>query len=328
MAEQTNISWTHHTHNHWIGCTKVSPACDGCYAEAMMDKRYGRVQWGAPGKGNGTRVLTSEANRKKPLSWDRKAAKEGTRPFVFCSSLADVFDNQVPKEWRAELFHLIRSTPHLVWLLLSKRPQNIVRMYDEAGGDLKNVAFGATCEDQQRYDINAKHLSYAKSALKPLFTFLSCEPLLGQIDMHLTPDDPLNPDWIITGGETDQGGHKARPTHPDWFRSLRDQAAAVGAAYHHKQNGEFLPRGQLFPRPFGTRVQDDPTAYQGLIPPVHGCAIDLMGTVMTFDAWWSQKPYEGPVPASNPEVMERVGKNRSGRLLDGVEYNSFPKVAA
>src|SRR5690606_6932384 len=138
----------------FIGCTKVSPACDGCYAEAMMDKRYGRVQWGAPGKGNGTRVLTSEANRKKPLSWDRKAAKDGTRPFVFCSSLADVFDNQVPKEWRADLFHLIRNTPHLVWLLLSKRPQNIVRMYDEAGGDLHNVAFGATCEDQQRYDLN------------------------------------------------------------------------------------------------------------------------------------------------------------------------------
>src|SRR5690606_21189969 len=105
---------------------------DGCYAEAMMDKRYGRVKWGAPGQGAGTRERTSAGNWSKPKAWDRKAAAAGTRPFVFCSSLADVFDNQVPHEWRRELFDLIRATPNLVWLLLTKRPQLIERLYEEA----------------------------------------------------------------------------------------------------------------------------------------------------------------------------------------------------
>ena len=94
-----------------------------------MEDRFGRAEFGGPGKGVGTRALTSEANRRKPLAWDRKAAKDGTRPFVFCSSLADVFDSDVPPEWRADLFDTIRRTPHLVWLLLTKRPGNIKRLF-------------------------------------------------------------------------------------------------------------------------------------------------------------------------------------------------------
>src|SRR5690606_14613384 len=129
-----------HTFNPWIGCTKVSPACDGCYAEAMMDKRYGRVKWGAPGQGAGTRERTSKGNWSKPKAWDRKAKAAGTRPFVFCSSLADVFDNQVPAEWRRDLFELIRATPNLVWLLLTKRPQLIVKLSEEVDGLPSNAA--------------------------------------------------------------------------------------------------------------------------------------------------------------------------------------------
>lgn len=239
MGEITAISWCDHTHNHWIGCTKVSPACDGCYAEAMMDKRYGRVQWGGPGKGAGTRVLTSEANRRKPLAWNKKAQSEGTRPFVFCSSLADVFDNQVPTAWRTDLFELIRATPHLVWLLLTKRPQNIVRMYG-AAFDLpwpRNAAIGTTIEDQKRADVNEPALVNAAAELNPAFTFVSCEPLLEGLrlrHLYATEEQPRI-DWVITGGETDQGGHKARPTHPDWFRSLRDQCRSAGIPFHLKQ---------------------------------------------------------------------------------------------
>jgi protein gp37 len=258
MGEVTAISWCDHTHNHWIGCTKVSPACDGCYAEAMMDKRYGRVQWGAPGKGVGTRSLTSEANRRKPLAWNRKAAAAGTRPFVFCSSLADVFDNQVPTEWRTDLFDLIRSTPRLVWLLLTKRPQLIGKLSREAGGLPRNAAIGTTVEDRERALINVAHLRNAKHAVSPLFAFLSCEPLLEGIDLS---DDIHDLDWVITGGETDQGGHKARPSSPQWFRDLRDQCAAAGVAYHHKQNGEWVSvsevegPGEHFEFPDGRRVR-------------------------------------------------------------------------
>jgi protein gp37 len=286
MGETTNISWCDHTHNHWIGCMKVSPACDGCYAEAMMDLRYGRVEWGAPGKGVGTRSLTSEANRRKPLLWNKKAAEAGTRPFVFCSSLADVFDNAVPTAWRTDLFELIYATPRLVWLLLTKRPQNIVRMYGAAFDRPwpRNAAIGTTVEDQKRADANIPALINAKVELSPAFAFLSCEPLLGPINLDEVIPSPVmwSPihgvdhtlDWIITGGETDQGSHKARPPDPRWFRSLRDQAAAAGIPFHHKQNGEFIP--------------DDPGARH--------------------------------------TAMCHVGKKAAGRLLDGVLHDARPAV--
>lgn len=288
MGDQTNISWCDMTHNHWIGCSKVSPACDGCYAEAMMDKRYGRVQWGGPGKGAGTRSLTSEANRRKPHAWNKKAAKDGTRPFVFCSSLADVFDNQVPTAWRTDLFELIRATPNLVWLLLTKRPQNIVRLFG-AACDMawpRNAAIGATVEDQSRANSNVPALLDAAEDLGALFSFLSCEPLLGEIVL------PALPDWVITGGETDQGSHKARPSQPDWYRSLRDQCAAAGIAYHHKQNGEFSDFDHI-----GMAWNDLPDAIRA-----------------------KQQFIDG-------KAMIKVGKVRSGRLLDGIEHNARPEVS-
>lgn len=231
MAENSAISWTRHTWNPWMGCTKISPACDGCYAEALMDKRYGKVQWG-----NAPRVRTGAHTWNDPLRWQRQAEKDGDRPFVFCASLADIFDNQVPQDWRGEAFAVMRKTPRLVYLLLTKRPQNIVRLSDAVGGLPTNAALGTTCEDQLRADKNLTALQVAKIELRPLFTFGSFEPLLGNI---IIPP-AMMPDWLITGGETDQGSHRARPTHPDWFRSLRDQAARHGAAYHHKQNGEWV----------------------------------------------------------------------------------------
>src|SRR5690348_7339296 len=139
MAENTAIEWCDHTFNPWIGCTKVSPACDNCYAEAMMDKRYARARWGA----GQPRVRTSASNWRQPYKWNNDAALDKPRPFVFCASLADVFDNEVPDEWRRDLFYMIRETPNLVWLLLTKRIGNVRKMMD--GQALpRNVAIGAT----------------------------------------------------------------------------------------------------------------------------------------------------------------------------------------
>lgn len=297
MGEVTAISWCDHTFNPWIGCTKVSPACDGCYAEAMMDKRYGRVQWGAPGKGVGTRERTSAGNWSKPKAWDRKAKAVGLRPFVFCSSLADVFDNQVPTAWRTDLFELIYATPHLVWLLLTKRPQNIVRQYGAAFDRSwpRNAAIGTTVEDQTRFDANVPALREARAELSPAFAFLSCEPLLGPMVGDLSGID-----WVITGGETDQGTHKARPSHPAWYRSLRKQCADAGIAYHHKQNGEWV----------------------GWIPregnPQHRQIQHVMENGTDY--------YPGNF-GSALQSMIKVGKSASGRLLDGVEHNARPEVA-
>lgn len=225
--ENSKIEWTTHTWNPWIGCQKVGPACDGCYAEAMMADRYGRVEWGQIGSGVGTRVRTSAGNWRKPFSWNKAATG---RTFVFCASLADIFDNQVPAEWRAEAFEVMRQTPNLTYLLLTKRPGLIVRLSLAAGGLPKNAAIGATIANQEEYDRDRMKLVEAANVLSPVFTFGSFEPLLGPVIL-----DKNAPDWIIVGGETDQGKHKARDANPAWFRSLKRQSGLLGRAFFMKQ---------------------------------------------------------------------------------------------
>lgn len=305
MADETLISWCDKTWSPWTGCTRVSPACDGCYAANLMDNRMGRVEWGAPGKGAGTRDRMSESYRNKPLAWNRQAAKAGTRPTVF-PSLCDPFDNAVPKEWRGDFFDLIRATPNLIWLLLTKRPGNIVKMSDAAGGLPPNAAIGTTVEDQPRADTNLPALKVAKIELKPLFTFGSFEPLLGRV--HVEPE--YMPDWVITGGETDQGPHKARPSHPDWFRDLRDQAAAAGVPFHFKQWGEWTP-GENVPHTIKGRRE---SAHYG---PYVGGDEWLIGTTNMSDPedGWDDEP-----------DLYRIGKKAAGRMLDGIEHNAFPEV--
>ncbi|MEJ7933537.1 DUF5131 family protein [Sphingobium sp. AN558] len=223
MAENSKIEWTDHTFNPWMGCTKVSPACDNCYAENLMDTRYGQVSWGA----GQPRRRTTPSNWSKPRKWDRDAAKTGERPFVFCASLADVFDNEVDPEWRFDLFKLIEETPNLVWLLLTKRIGNVMKM---TGGVLPiNAAVGATMPNQFEYDRDRMKLAEVKREARPLFTFGSFEPMLGPIIL-----DRNAPDWIIVGGES---GQNARPLNIEWARSLKRQAAELGRVFNFKQVG-------------------------------------------------------------------------------------------
>jgi len=273
MADNTEISWADATFNPWVGCTKVSPACDHCYAEGWA-KRSGLVEWG-----NHPRRRTSAANWRQPLKWNREAEATGVRKRVFCASLADVFDNQVPAEWRADLWRLIDETPNLDWLLLTKRPQNAAKMIEasrravlSAGVDSRhvmwpwpNVWVGTTVENQEEADRRIPHLLAVPAARR----FLSCEPLLGPIDLGPRP----TLDWVIAGGESGPG---ARPAHPTWFRSLRDQCQTAGVAFHFKQWGEHAP------------------------------------TDAATDG------------GDTREVMVRVGKKASGRLLDDREWNEFP----
>src|SRR5690348_11313603 len=122
MAKDTNIEWADHTYNPWYGCTKVSPACDHCYAEALMDTRFGKVQWG------GERRRSSLQVQRAPIGWDHEAAAEGRRPRTFTLSLGDFFDNQVPEDWRQEAWDMIRACPNMDWMILTKRPQNAKKM--------------------------------------------------------------------------------------------------------------------------------------------------------------------------------------------------------
>ena len=229
MAENSKIEWTDHTFNPWVGCTKVSPACDGCYAENLMANRFGRVQWGA----GEDRQRTSTANWKQPIAWDKAAAGLSDPTFVFCASLADVFDNEVDEHWRHDLFALIEATPNLTWLLLTKRIGNVIKMTDPLRGNPalpRNAAIGATLPNQFEYDRDRMKLWEVKERLDPAFTFGSFEPLLGPVIL-----DDYAPDWIITGGETDQGSHKARDADPAWFRSLMRQTNTLGRAFFMKQ---------------------------------------------------------------------------------------------
>lgn len=349
MAETSAIEWTDSTFNPWIGCTKISPACDHCYAEALMDTRHGRVKWG------GERSRTSPGNWKLPRRWQKQAAaffaEHGRRQRVFCSSLADVFDNQVPTEWRDDLWALIRDTPDLHWQLLTKRPQNIGKMlpayWDEVKG---HVWLGTTVEDQQRANLNIPHLLQHDSAVR----FISVEPMLGPIDLTtcalgyfkneaigadllstrrphaigatvagavdalrglvkarvefdepfaMTGDRTHLLDWVIAGSES---GSQARPSHPDWFRSLRDQCAAAGVPFLFKQWGHWREPEEGEEYDTGKGRLASPPAF----------LVSRDGTVHCFEE----------SAGADPAAMLGVGKKRAGRILDGVEHNGFPMV--
>jgi len=496
MAESTAISWCERTWSPWIGCQKVSNgplgACEGCYAAHLMDTRLHRAEYGGPGKGVGTRERTSPAYWRKLATWNAEAEQRG-RPITVFPSLCDPFDNAVDPAWRLDHFQQIRRTPHLTHLLLTKRPQLIVTQWLEvlrldrairnvageqpSDGQLlafypwpRNAAIGCTVVTQAEADRDIPHLLAAKAALNPAFAFVSCEPLMGPVDLtpylgenwkhgreqaergiclpgrpdrgigdspgrddmaargqtrrsmergietdpmhasesgarrgeipagpphegraasvragapagisplqgadpspsdrqsrgwaeeaeppgqpgtrdelrpasardpylgHVAPSAPggrgqqerqaFGPgsgrdqaatgrgreaaeyrgglrnsdadrfqdrtrgpapglDWTIAGGETDQGAHKARPSHPDWFRSLRDQCAAAAVPFHFKQWGE----------------------------------------------WVSVSEVEGPQTGfhafEDGACVRRVGKKAAGRTLDGVTHDAMPQA--
>jgi protein gp37 len=221
MAETTSISWADATFNPWIGCTRISPGCDHCYAARDNERRKWVSAWGA------------ERRRTKtwgdPIRWNKQAAVTGYKPRVFCASLADVFDNEVERSWRDDLWQLLRETPNLRWMLLTKRIGNVAKMVP-SDWPFPNVGLMATLVNQEEFDRDYRKLESTSAA----WHGISAEPLLSAIDIG-----EARPDWIITGGES---GHGFRPTNPDWVRSLRDQCERNGIAFHHKQWGGTRPK--------------------------------------------------------------------------------------
>lgn len=266
MAENSKIEWTHHTFNCWRGCTKVSAGCKNCYAETMS-KRNLKVlgQWGP----NGTRVIASEAMWKEPLKWNAAAKAAGERHRVFCASLPDVFEGpetmpaasrEPVKIVRARLLDLIADTPHLDWLLLTKRPDGVMdRLREIVGsstiggnsdylaskwidGDAPaNVWLGTSVEDQKTADERIPQLLRVPAVVR----FLSMEPLLGAVDLRpwlqyvaqSVPCACFNAGelhWVIVGGESGPG---ARPFDVAWARSIVAQCKEAGVPVFVKQFG-------------------------------------------------------------------------------------------
>jgi protein gp37 len=370
MAADTKIEWCDHTFNPWIGCTKVSRAatggggCDGCYAEVSTPARVlrskGAETWG-PGA---PRVRTSVANWKMPLRWDAQHeaffAQHGRRQRVFCASLADVFDNAVDPQWRVDLFNLILSTPHLDWLLLTKRIGNAARMIEETLPDnmkalpadcpvawpWPHVWLGATVVNQAEADRDIPKLLAAPAAKR----FLSMEPLLGPVDLSRididghseiyplagttncedddgdpTPDLPAL-DWVIVGGESGPG---ARPMHPDWARGLRDQCATAGVPFLFKQWGEWFPISQqaeefthrLYRANRKARLHED----QGALDDCYGRTCLVEQAVIHEDG--SVHTPLAPMAflqGTGAMLTFKAGKKAAGRALDGREWNEVP----
>ena len=223
MAKETDIEWADSTFNTWFGCTKISPACHECYAERIT---HGK------GWGNQPRIRTSPSYWRQPLLWNadgpRFQREHGHRQRVFCSHMSDFFDNQADPQWRAEAWKLIRATPNLDWLILTKRPQNIAKMLPPDWGDsYPNVWLGISAEDEhyyvQRWSILATILAVVR--------FVSYEPALGP----LGPIDigvGVLPHWIIVGGES---GKNPREMDLQWARDVRDECDRLGIAYFFKQ---------------------------------------------------------------------------------------------
>lgn len=229
MAKDSKIEWTHHTFNPWWGCTKVSPGCKHCYAESWA-RRVGIEVWGA----RAPRRELSDGYWRQPLAWNAKAERRSERHRVFCASMADVFEDRGDVDaLRARLWPLIEATRNLDWLLLTKRPQNILRLAPWGSRWPTNVWVGCTAENQRWADKRLPELLRVPAAVR----FVSAEPLLGPLDLSSWLGS-RRISWVIAGGES---GHKARPMNPEWARALRDQCDAAGVPFLFKQWGNWRP---------------------------------------------------------------------------------------
>lgn len=234
MGRNSSIEWTHHTFNPWWGCSKVSPACAHCYAESWA-RRIGLQLWGD----TTPRRFFSDTHWKEPLRWNRAAKRDGQRKRVFCASMADVFEAREDlTPWRKRLWSLIEDTPWLDWLLLTKRPEHATRMVPWGRRWPANVWLGTTIENQVYAEERIPTLLHVPA----LTHFLSCEPLLGPLELSKwlgrSARNEKRIDWVITGGES---GPRARPMDPGWAMALRDQCLSAGVAFLFKQWGEWAP---------------------------------------------------------------------------------------
>jgi protein gp37 len=342
MGENTKIEWATHTFNPWIGCAKVSPGCQHCYAEALMDTRYGTVKWGI----HGTRKRTSPANWRKPVAWNRRCGALGIRERVFCCSLADVFEDRPDlSPIRLDLFRLILATPHLDWLLLTKRPEKVMALIFQAIGQLEdgdavathpmspedsmlmamlsawyqgipptNVWVGTSVENQKEANKRIPELLAIPAEVR----FLSMEPLLGPVDLveaqailpHVPAGGPkplLIPGatigWVIVGGESGQG---ARPMHPEWVTALRDQCEHFNIPFFFKQWGSWdqvvIPRS-----PF--------KSWEYVL-------LDVSGAQLPTPTW-RQIRTVGSKPGL--VAMHNTGKSHTGRFLVNRYHDAIPR---
>jgi protein gp37 len=222
MAEKTSIAWCHATFNPWWGCVEVSTECDRCYARELS-QRLGRARWGK----DAPRFFFGDKHWAGPGAWNRKAAAAGERRRVFCASMADVCEERDDLEpHRQRLWTLIRETPALDWLLLTKRAGAMGRLIPADILALPYVWPGVTCghpDSQWRVEklVELECAGPRWVSAEPLLDALRLEPWLGRIG------------WVITGGESGSG---YRVMDLAWLRALVDQCRDARSAIFVKQD--------------------------------------------------------------------------------------------
>ena len=352
---KTSIEWSDNVWNPVSGCTRVSAGCDNCYAvtmtkrlEAMGQEKYAGLVNIGKGHFNGTvrcheDALTIPLKAKKPRRW-------------FVNSMSDLFHREVPFEFIDKVFAVMAVCPWHTFQILTKRPERMAeyfhyrpgmeraaaiaeagmeignirwrvggrimfgfeedrRVVDDPGWPLPNVWLGTSVEDQATADERIPHLLRCPAAVR----FLSCEPLLGPVDLHLGhigkpgliysgKDDLFNGlHWVIVGGES---GPCARPMHPAWARSLRDQCVAASVPFFFKQWGEWLPGHHYTDE----HRKSDPC-----------CTSSRFQCAQRVGSGWSIG-YPLALEVDDEDALYRVGKKKAGRILDGRTWDEFPEV--
>lgn len=315
LSATSGIEWTDATWNPVTGCTKVSPGCDHCYAETLTERFRGT--------GSFAHVTLHRDRLTTPTRWRRPRR-------VFVNSMSDLFHDAVPEDFLAAVWAVMATTPAHTYQVLTKRHARMpsllssVRFINEVCSFIEfwgaaaslldfeltwpipHIWLGVSVEDDKRAQLRVPALLDTPAAVR----FLSCEPMLGPVDLrpwlrgqHRPDTTPAALSWVITGGES---GRRARPAHPGWFRQIRDDSLTAGVAYFHKQHGEWR-------QPTLGEDYDTTLGHAGHPPAL---LIDHDGTVhCTRDA-----------AGSAAVAVVRVGKKAAGRELDGRIWEQYPQA--
>lgn len=305
----TKIPWTEETHNPFVGCSKVSEGCQNCSAlpfavrhahnpkfpldariayQSVIEKKNGKWNW------NGKTALI-ESRLHDPFKWKNPR-------MIFLCFMGDLFHPSNSFEDIARVFEIVKQTPHHTYQVLTKRAERMAEYFEVVQDVSNNVWIGVSAENQEQADKRIPILLQIPAKVR----FVSIEPMLGKIDLEKIAfkkfqnwlnnnETQYTLDWVICGGES---GHKARPLHPDWVRSLRDQCQAANVPFFFKQWGEYM-------------IFDDlPNGFRGKL---------LRG-----ESKWPIKNY-----TTDDDIVwtfHKIGKKNAGSMLDGNEYKAFPKI--
>lgn len=318
MAKNSAIEWTDATVNFWWGCTKVGPGCDHCYAETWS-KRTGESIWGVGvprRKIKGAVALIHKLDNDYSW-WAADAHIGGYHPNstrrVFIQSMSDLFDTEVPIEWFDEAWGRIEVCNRIAIQIVTKRVSVIEKRLAAIGRTSwpKHAGLIISVVNQDEANRDIPRLIALKTKLGIPWIGLSMEPLLGGV--VLRPEWLAALNWVIVGGES---GKDARPMHPDWARSLRDQCAAADVPFLFKQWGEWIEVDN-FDGSTGTievdNSSDDADAQWSLAK--RPALIAQNGRIYDRDSLPEELPCR---------LIDRVGKKAAGRLLDGVTHDGFP----